>query len=72
MIEFTIVQCHYDYVYTIWFSRITISAKNLLQIIQNKIIRFVIRIPPGCSEFSMVNILPVKYRADQIKLNHAL
>ena len=31
-------------------------------------------IPPrthlGCSEFSRVNILPVKYRADQIKLNH--
>ena len=24
----------------------------------------------GCSEFSRVNILPVKYRADQIKLNH--
>ena len=24
----------------------------------------------GCSEFSRVNILPVKYRPDQIKLNH--
>ena len=31
-------------------------------------------IPPrthlGCSEFSRVNILPVKYRADQMRLNH--
>ena len=57
-----------------WFSRISISAKKRLQIIQNKVIRFVLGIPPrthlGCSEFSRVNILPVKYRADQIKLNH--
>ena len=55
-----------------WFSRISISAKKRLQIIQNKVIRF--GIPPrthlGCSEFSRVNILPVKYRADMIKLNH--
>ena len=44
------------------------------QIVQNKDIRFVLGIPPrthlGCSEFSRVNILPVTYRADQIKLNH--
>ena len=57
-----------------WFSRISISAKKRLQIVQNKFIRFVLGIPPrthlGCSEFSRVNILPVKYRADQIKLNH--
>ena len=49
-----------------WFSRISISAKKRLQIVQNKVIRFVLGIPPrthlGCSEFSRVNILPVKYR----------
>ena len=63
------VQCHYDYAYAMWFSRISISAKKRLQIVQNKVIRFVLGIPPrtrlGCSEFSRV-----KYRADQIKLNH--
>ena len=57
-----------------WFSRISISVKKRLQIVQNKVIRFVLGIPPrthlACSEFSKVNILPVKYRADQIKLNH--
>ena len=49
-------------------------SQKRLQIVQNKVIRFVLGIPPrthlGCSECSIVNILPVKYRADQIKLNH--
>ena len=74
MIVLAMVQCHYDYACAMWFSRISISAKKRLQIVQNKVIRFVLGIPPrthlGCSEFSRVNILPVKYRADQIKLNH--
>ena len=74
MIVLAMVQCHYDYACAISFSRISISAKKRLQIVQNKVIRFVLGIPPrthlGCSEFSRINILPVKYRADQIKLNH--
>ena len=74
MIVLEMVQCHYDYACAMWFSRISISAKKRLQIVQNKVIRFVLGIPPithlGCSEFSTVNILPIKYRADQIKLNH--
>ena len=72
MIVLAMVQCHYDYACARWFSRISILAKKRLQTVQNKVIRFVLRIPPrthiGCSEFSRVNILPVKYRADQIKL----
>ena len=74
MIVLAMVQCHYDYACAMWFSRISISAKKRLQIVQNKVIRFVLGIPSrthlGCSECSRVNILPVKYRADQIKLNH--
>ena len=54
----------------------SISAKKRLQIVQNKVIKFVLGIPPrthlGCSEFSRVNILPVKCRTGQIKLNHML
>ena len=74
MIVLAMVQCHYDYACAMWFSRISISAKKGLQTVQNKVIRFVLGFLPrthlGCSEFSRVNILPVKYRADQIKLNH--
>ena len=78
MIVLAIVQCHYDYACAMWFSIISISAKKFLYIVQNKVIRFVLGIPPrthmGCSEFSAcrVNILPVQYRADQIKLNQCL
>ena len=68
MIVLAMVQCHYDYACTMWFSKISISAKKRLQIVQNNVIRFVLGIPPrphlGCSEFSRVNILPVKYSAD--------
>ena len=60
MIVLAMVQCHYDYACAMWFSRISISAKKRLQIVQNKVIRFVLGIPPrthlGCSEFSRVNI----------------
>ena len=56
MIVLAMVQCHYDYACAMWFSRISISAKKRLQIVQNKVISFVLGIPPrthlGCSEFS--------------------
>ena len=56
MIVLALVQCHYDYACAMWFSRISIAAKKMLQIVQNKVIRFVLGIPPrthlGCSEFS--------------------
>ena len=74
MIVFAMDQCHYDDACAMWFSRISISVKKRLHVVQNKVIRFVLGIPPrtnlGCSELSRVNILPVKYRADEIKLNH--
>ena len=46
MIVLAMVQCHYDYACAMWFSRISISAKKRLQIVQNKVIRFVLGIPP--------------------------
>ena len=63
--------CHYDYACAMWFSRISISANKRLRIVQNMVIRFVLEILPrtnlGCSEFSRVTILPVKYRAEYLK-----
>ena len=76
MIVLAMVQCHYDFACAMWLIGISISAKKRLQIVQNKVIRFVLGIPPrthlGCSDFGRVNILPVKYRAEQIKLNNML
>ena len=47
---------------------------TVLKLYSRQVIRFVLGIPPrthlGCSQFSRLNILPVKYRAEQIKLTH--
>ena len=49
-------------------------AKNRLQITQNKIIRFVLKMDPrshvGANEFKSIGWLPVSRRVDQIILNH--
>ena len=47
---------------------------NKLQIVQNKIIRFILDLPArshvGYDEFSKANIFLVDKRVDQLKLNH--
>ena len=42
MIVLAMVLCHYDYACTMWFRRISILVKKRLQIVQNKVIRFVL------------------------------
>ena len=48
--------------------------KNRLQVKQNKIIRFVLKMDPrshvGANEFKSIGWLPVSRRVDQIILNH--
>ena len=50
--------------------------KNRLQVTQNKIIRFVLKMDPGshvgANEFTSIGWLPVSRRVDQIILNHVL
>ena len=50
------------------------TAKNRLQVTQNKIIRFVLKIDPrshvGANEFKSIGWLPVSRRVDQIISNH--
>ena len=49
-------------------------AKKRLQVTQNKIIRFVLKMDPmshvGANEFKPIGWLPVSRRVDQIILNH--
>ena len=42
MIVVSMVQCHYDYACAMWFSIISILVKKRLQIVQNKVISFVL------------------------------
>ena len=74
MLASTLVQCHFDYACWMWFSCVSSTSRKRLQIIQNKLIRFILGISTrshiGYREFSSSNMLPVEYRVTQIKLNH--
>ena len=69
-----LIQCHYDYGCSIWYTALTKQTKNMLQTTQNKIVRNVLNLPPrshvGASEFSRINWLPVNLRVSQIMTNH--
>ena len=69
-----LVQCHFDYGSSVWYSGTTCLLKKKLQITQNKVIRFILGLPSrshiGLTEFFGASMLPVPLRVDQLKLNH--
>ena len=71
-----LVQCHFDYGSSLWYTGTTCLLKKKLQITQNKVdfIRFILGLPSrshiGPNEFSGTSMLPVPLRVDQLKLNH--
>ena len=68
-----LIQCHFDYACSSWFSGLTKTYKSRLQCTQNKVIRFILNAPArthiGLREFRLVNMLPVELRVKQLKLN---
>ena len=74
MLASALVQCHFDYACSMWFSCVSSTSRKRLQIIQNKLIRFILGISTrshiGYRELSSSNMLPVEYRVTQLKLNH--
>ena len=69
-----LIQCHFDYACAIWYSGLTQTFKTKLQIVQNKIIRFILDLPArshvGYVEFSKAKMFPVHKRVEQLKMNH--
>ena len=69
-----LIQCHFDYASSSWYSGLSKKYKKRMQITQNKTIRFLLnahgRTHIGPAEFRQVNMLPVELRAKQTKLNH--
>ena len=63
-----------DYASSSWYSGLTKKNQGRLQIMQNKIIRFLLGAHPrthiGPTQFRQVNMLPVYLRVQQLKLNH--
>ena len=69
-----LIQCHFDYASSFWYTGLTQKTKSKLQVTQNQIIRFILNLPQrahiGANEFVQMDWLPVHYRVDHIKLLH--
>ena len=73
MLTSALIQCHFDYASSSWYSGLTKKYKARLQCTQNKVIRFLLNAPArthiGANEFRKVGMLPVELRVKQLKLN---
>ena len=65
-------QCHFDCACSVWYTGLTNSIKNKLQVTQNKLIRFILDLNPrahvGHQNVQSLNLLPVNKRAEHIIL----
>lgn len=70
----SLVQCHFDYASSSWYSGLTKQLKKRLQIAQNKAVRFIhdvkCRTSLKVSDFSNIGMLNVENRVKQLRLNH--
>ena len=70
----SLVQPNFDYACSSWYSGLTIKHKNQLQVLQNKMVRFLLNLDPrshiGSIELAEVGMLNVEQRVNQLKLNH--
>ena len=69
-----LIQCHFDYSSSSWYTGLNKGLKKKLQIMQNKMIRFILNLDNrahiGCKELEKVNMLNVPNRVKQLKLHH--
>jgi hypothetical protein len=74
MLASALVQCHFDYACTSWYSSLTKKTQNKLQVSQNKLIRNILKLEVQTHlahcHFKELNWLPVEKRVTQIKLGH--
>ena len=71
----TLIQSHIDYACMSWFYGISSSLKSKLQILQNKMVRFIDNIGPryhlNLQEFHDIGYLHIENRVSQLALNTA-
>ena len=69
-----LVQCHFDYCCSAWFSSLGKVQKKKLQTVQNRIVKFILnlhfRTHIGQKILDQVKMLNVEDRARQLQLNH--
>ncbi len=71
----SLVQSHLDYTISSWYAAMTQRAKNKLQILQNKMIRFMLHLGPRTyiteEHMKELNMLRIPNRVKQLRLNTA-
>jgi len=69
-----LIQCHFDYASSAWYSGTTKELKIKLQIAQNKMVRFILNLGPrshiGQAELDKAGFLNTSDRVSQLMLNH--
>ena len=69
-----LIQCHLDYCSSAWFSGLSKFHRKKLQIVQNKMVRFILNLDyrshVGQHELDTLDMLKVDDRARQLQLNH--
>ena len=69
-----LIQCHFDYASSAWFSSIGKTQIKRLQVAQNKMIRFILDLGPRVSiseeYLEKVKMLRISDRVTQLRLNH--
>ncbi len=71
----SLVQCYLDNTVSSWYAAMTQKAKRKLQILQNKMVRFILDLVPRThltvDHMKELNLLRVSDRAKQLRLNNA-
>ena len=74
LLVMSLIQCHFDYACSSWYPGLTMLLKKKLQIIQNKMIRFVLKMDNrshiGKEQYIYLGWLPVSKRVELIILCH--
>ncbi len=70
-----VVQCHLDYAVSSWYAAMAQKAKRKFQIVQNKLVRFILALAPRThltvNYMKELNLLRVSDRAKQLRFNDA-
>ena len=69
-----LTQCNFDYCVSSWYPAMPQIAKKKLQIVQNKLVRFMLNLGPrdhvGVEQLTMLGLLNVNDRAKQLRLRN--
>ena len=69
-----LISCHLDYACSSWYAGLTKGLQQKLQVCQNKVVRFILNLPPmysvNHSVLASLNLLNVEDRVKQLALNH--